>query len=206
MELSTQGKVALVTGAASGVGAATAARLADAGYTVVLTDIEPVGDIVDGALCLEQDVTDEADWERVIASVLEAHGRLDVLVNNAGVGHAGPVTKTSLEEWRRVMAVNLDAVFLGTKHAVRAMQRGGEGGSIVNVSSATGLMPAPFLSTYCASKGAVSPFTKAVALECAGDSIRVNAVLPGPVRTPIWDKIGVPPAGQAAVAAGAPFG
>jgi 3(or 17)beta-hydroxysteroid dehydrogenase len=215
--LSRQGKVALVTGAASGIGRATAARLAEAGFRVALTDVDPAGrqvaEALPGSIYIEHDVTDESAWERAIQSVLDAYGRLDVLVNNAGIGQvntglgrAGPITETTLDDWRWVMAVNLDAVFLGTKHGVRAMRRHGDGGSIVNVTSAMGLIGSPFLSAYCASKGAVTPLTKTAALECADEGIRVNAVLPGPVRTPIWDKLGVPAKGQAAVAADSPLG
>jgi 3(or 17)beta-hydroxysteroid dehydrogenase len=115
-----------------------------------------------------------------------------VLVNNAGVVRIQTVTETTLEDWRALMAVNLDGVFLGTKHGVQAMRRHGDGGSIVNVSSTSGLIGAPFESAYCASKGAVRLFTKAVALEYAPEAIRVNSVHPGAVRTPIWAKGGSP--------------
>jgi 3(or 17)beta-hydroxysteroid dehydrogenase len=202
--------VALVTGGASGIGRATAARLADAGFRVVVTDVDPAGQQVvtdiAGALFVDHDVTDEASWERAIASVLDAHGRLDVLVNNAGISYVRAVTDTTLADWRALMAVNLDGVFLGTKHGVRAMRRHGDGGSIVNVSSASGLVGSPLSSAYCASKGAVRLFTKAVALECAAEAIRVNSVHPGAVRTPIWGKIGVSPELEVAVGAASPLG
>jgi 3(or 17)beta-hydroxysteroid dehydrogenase len=205
-----QAKAALVTGGASGIGRATAARLADAGFRVVVTDVDPAGREVAagiaGAIFVEHDVTQESSWEQAIATVLEAHGRLDVLVNNAGISYVRAVTDTTLADWRALMAVNLDGVFLGTKHGLRAMRRHSDGGSIVNVSSASGLVGSPLASAYCASKGAVRLFTKAVALECAADAIRVNSVHPGAVRTPIWGKIGVGPELEVVVGAASPLG
>jgi 3(or 17)beta-hydroxysteroid dehydrogenase len=187
-----QGRVALVTGGASGIGRATAVRLADVGFRVVVTDVDPAGQQVVAAIAsavfVEHDVTDESSWERAIETVLDTHGRLDVLVNNAGISYVRAVTDTTLADWRALMAVNLDGVFLGTKHGVLAMRQHGDGGSIVNVSSASGLIGSPFSSAYCASKGAVRLFTKAVALECAAEAIRVNSVHPGAVRTPIWAR------------------
>jgi NAD(P)-dependent dehydrogenase (short-subunit alcohol dehydrogenase family) len=205
-----QGKVALVTGGASGIGRATAARLAGAGFRVVVTDVDPAGQqvvaAIAGALFVEHDVTEESSWARAVATTLDAHGRLDVLVNNAGIVRIGAVTDTALADWRALMAVNLDGVFLGTKHGVQAMRRHGDGGSIVNVSSAAGIVGSPLSSAYCASKGGVRLFTKAVALECAADAIRVNSVHPGAVRTPIWAKAGVGPELQAVVGAASPLG
>src|SRR5262249_6303101 len=138
-----QGKVALVTGAGSGIGRATAALLAREGATVVVADLdEPAAQAVAAEVAsaggkaepLRLDVTDEAMWQEAMERVGAAHGRLDVLVNNAGVPFGKPVADTSREEWRRVLAVNLDGVFLGTKHGIRAMRASG-GGSIVNVAS-----------------------------------------------------------------------
>jgi len=175
-----------------------------------VTDVDPTGQQVvasiAGAIFAEHDVTDESSWERVIATVLDTHGRLDVLVNNAGISYVRAVTDTTLADWRALMAVNLDGVFLGTKHGVRAMRQHGEGGSIVNVSSAAGLTGSPLSSAYCASKGGVRLFTKAVALECATEAIRVNSVHPGAVRTPIWGKIGVSPELEVVVGAASPLG
>ena len=154
-----KGKVALVTGGASGIGRATAVRLAEVGFRVVVTDVDPAGQQVVAAIAeavfLEHDVTDESSWKRAIQTVLDTHDRLDVLVNNAGISYVRPVTDTPLADWRALMAVNLDGVFLGTKHGVQAMRRHGEGGSIVNVSSAAGLTGSPLSSAYCASKGGV---------------------------------------------------
>jgi NAD(P)-dependent dehydrogenase (short-subunit alcohol dehydrogenase family) len=190
-----RGKSALVTGAASGIGKATAVLFAREGARVVATDVDPAGDQVVDAIAaaggeghfVRQDVTDESSWVGAVRRTIEAFGRLDVLVNNAGISFAKPLGETTLAEWRRLMAVNLDGVFLGTREGVRAMRRTG-GGSIVNVSSASGLVGSALASAYCASKGAVRLFTKAVALEVAGDGIRVNSVHPGGVRTPIWSK------------------
>ena len=206
-----QGRVALVTGGASGIGRATAVRLAHTGFRVVVSDVDPAGQqvvaAIAGAVFVEHDVTDESSWERAIATVLDTHGRLDVLVNNAGISYVRAVTETTLADWRALMAVNLDGVFLGTKHGVRAMRRHGEGGSIINVSSAAGLTGTPLLSAYCASKGGVRLLTKAVALECAAEAIRVNSVHPGAVRTPIWGKVDIGSREDgAAVAAASPLG
>jgi 3(or 17)beta-hydroxysteroid dehydrogenase len=191
-----QGRAALVTGAASGIGRATCLRLGKAGARVLATDVDEGGagtarEIAAAggeAVFSRLDVTDEPSWRRAIDEALGRWKRLDCLVNGAGVGHARGVTEISLDEWRRVMSVNLDGVFLGTKHALAAMRRLGSGGSIVNVSSASGLVGSPGASAYCASKGGVRLFTKAVALECAKDGIRVNSIHPGAVRTPMWEK------------------
>jgi len=187
-----RGKVALVTGAASGIGRATAVLFAREGGRVLLTDVDPSGEAVAQSIggearFLRHDVTDEASWAGAVRTAVEAFGRLDILVNNAGISFARPLGEMTLAEWRRLMAVNLDGVFLGTREAVRAMRRSG-GGAIVNVSSASGLVGSPTASAYCASKGGVRLFTKAVALEVAGDGIRVNSVHPGGVKTPIWAK------------------
>ena len=137
------------------------------------------------ALWQKLDVTREADWEAAIGRVGEAWGALNVLVASAGISLAKPVADMALAEWRRVIAVNLDGIFLGTKHAVAAMRRGG-GGSIVLVSSASGIKAGAGASAYAASKAAVRQFARAVALECGAQGIRVNTVLPGGVKTPLW--------------------
>ncbi len=202
-----EGKVALVTGGASGIGRGCALRLAEEGAAVAVTDIQDeagaavVAEIeaAGGRACyLRQDVTDEARWIEVVQSIADRFGTIDVLVNNAGIGLLGPVTDLTLEDWRRQNAINLDGVFLGTKHTVPIMRQGG-GGSIINMSSVAGLQGAPNFSGYCASKGGVRLFTKAVALECAGDRIRVNSVHPGVIDTPIWSSA-AGPAGTAAPA------
>ncbi|MCA1683411.1 MAG: glucose 1-dehydrogenase [Actinobacteria bacterium] len=204
------GKVALVTGGASGIGRATVLRLATAGMRVVATDIDAAGAnvvaAIEGAMFVEHDVRDEAAWERAVEATLQAHGRLDVLVNNAGISRVAAVTEMTLADWRSLMAVNLDGVFLGVKHGVLAMRRHGDGGAIVNVSSISGIVGAPRSSAYCASKGGVRLLTKAVALECAAEGIRVNSVHPGAVSTPIWSKVKAGPDAQAAIAAAQPMG
>ncbi len=190
------GKVALVTGGGSGIGAASARLLAEAGARVVVTDVneegvaEVVADIesTDGrALGLTQDVTIEAEWERVMAATRSEFGRLDVLVNNAGISGAGKdnIETETLDEFRAVMNVNIDGVFLGCQKAIALMKETG-GGSIVNVSSIYGLVggggPA-----YHSSKGAVRLLTKSVAVYCGnqGYQIRANSVHPGFIWTPM---------------------
>ena len=210
------GKVALVTGGASGIGRATVQRLAAAGCKVVATDVDPAGEQVvaelDGARFEAHDVADEAAWERVIAATLREHDRLDVLVNNAGISRVGAVTDTTLADWRRLMAINLDGVFLGCKHGIAAMRRHGDGGAVVNMSSISGIVGAPMASAYCASKGGVRLLTKSrLALECAGRGhpreLRAGGGLdPGAVRTAIWSTVGLGPDDEAAIAAGQPMG
>jgi NAD(P)-dependent dehydrogenase (short-subunit alcohol dehydrogenase family) len=194
-----EGKVALITGGASGIGRATALRLAEEGAAVVLTDMqaeagEGVAEEIRAAGgkadFLLHDVTDEADWARVVAEVKRLHGRLDILFNNAGIGGAGgPAVDISLESWKRVHSVNVEGVFLGVKHALPLMRAGG-GGSIVNVSSIAGLVGSIGGHGYAASKGAVRIFSKSVAMECANlkDGVRVNSIHPGIIDTAIWGR------------------
>src|ERR1019366_3135928 len=202
------GKVALVTGGASGIGAAVAELLAREGASVAATDIDELGgpEIVAGirkaggeAIFLPQDVTSEARWLEVVAEVEKRFGRLDILVSNAGIGISVPsITDMSLEDWRGQTAINLDGVFLSVKHCLPAMRRSGGGGSIIMMSSLAGLRGAAGLSGYCATKGGVRLFAKAIAMECAsaGDGIRVNSVHPGIIDTPIWGKIPTEAAGR----------
>lgn len=192
-------KVALITGGASGIGRAAALLLAKEGAAVALTDIateagqgvaEEIRRSGGQAIFVQLDVADEGAWEDCIGQVLKAFGKLDIAVNNAGIAASKPVAEMSLSEWRRVMHVNLDGVFLGTKFAIRAM-RTGNGGSIINVASASGIKASAGASAYCASKAAVRMFSKTAALECASSEprIRVNVVSPGGVKTPIWQKM-----------------
>ena len=195
-----QGKVALVTGGASGIGRGCAETLAAEGAAVVITDVQDdKGAEVAAAIAkaggrceyLRHDVTDEAAWEGVVGQVKARHGRLDILVNNAGIAVGGSILEMTLADWRKQTAVNLDGVFLGVKHAIPLMRVSGDGGSIINMSSVAGLKGAATLAGYCATKGGVRLFTKAVAMECANakDGIRVNSVHPGIIETPIWLSI-----------------
>ena len=194
-----QGKVAIVTGGASGIGAACAATLAREGAKVVVTDIDGAGgqavvDSIGGnggiAAFLHQDVSLEESWPGVIETADRRFGRLDVMVANAGIGIICRAVEMSLADWRRQTAVNLDGVFLSVKYAVPAMRRAG-GGSIVIMSSVAGIRGSAGLAGYCATKGGVRLFAKAVAMECAaaGDNIRINTVHPGVIDTPIWTKM-----------------
>jgi 3alpha(or 20beta)-hydroxysteroid dehydrogenase len=185
-----EGKVAIVTGAAGGIGAATAERLAQEGARLVLTDAneqgvqsvaEELGERT-SVRVLPHDVTSEEQWQTVVASALNAHGRIDVLVNNAGVFLASALTETSLEDFKRVMDVNVTGVFLGMRAVTPTMieQRGG---SVVNLSSVAGLMGSPFLTAYAASKWAVRGMSKVTAKELAQFGVRVNSVHPGQIDT-----------------------
>lgn len=185
------GKVALITGAASGIGRACAFRFAEEGARLALADIDEarLAEVATatGGLALRLDVAEEADWATAMDALLGRFGQLDILVNNAGIALPGPLLKTSLATWRRQHAVNLDGVFLGTRAAIAIMSQRGTAGSIVNVSSIAGLVGLAFSSAYCSSKGAVRLFTKAVALECAEMrwNIRVNSVHPAFIETPM---------------------
>jgi NAD(P)-dependent dehydrogenase (short-subunit alcohol dehydrogenase family) len=188
------GKVALVAGAASGIGRATALLLAREGATVCFADLDAdaagqaAQEAGGAAWGRALDVTSEPDWIQAFDDALARHGRLDVFVNSAGISHAAPVADLSLDDWRRVLAVNLDGVFLGTKHAVRAMRSHPGGGSVVNVASVSGVKAQPTAGAYCTSKAGVIMFSKTVALEClrANEPIRVNTVSPSGVKTPMW--------------------
>ena len=190
------GKVALISGGARGLGAAEARLFAREGARVVIGDIlEGDGRAVEGHIRIEGgeavfvrlDVTIEKDWERAVATAVERFGKLDVLVNNAGVGGAGRLEDTTVEEWTRVMDVNAKGVFLGTKAAIPALRRAG-GGSIVNISSQLGLVGMDDSSPqYQASKGAVRLLTKLTALQYAKERIRANSVHPGPIVTPMTE-------------------
>lgn len=187
------GKVAIVTGAASGIGFATARAMAGEGATVVLTDLD--GAAVEaaarplGARFKRQDVVDEASWKALIESVERDCGRLDILVNNAGTGRPGNPETTTLKAWKLVLSVNLDSVFLGCKHAIPAMARTG-GGAIVNIASGAAVMASPELVAYGASKAAVAQFTQSVAIHCGrmGYGIRCNAIAPGPTLTSLMRR------------------
>jgi NAD(P)-dependent dehydrogenase (short-subunit alcohol dehydrogenase family) len=191
------GKAAVVSGGASGIGAATCRTLAREGAAVVVADMQDaMGEAVAAeiiaaggkAVYQHLDVREEDAWIAAIARAVDTFGKLNIVVNNAGVGTPmGGVETISLENWRAVMAVNSDGVFLGVKHGVQAMRRCGEPGSIVNLSSIVGLVGLAASSAYTASKGAVRLLTKSAALYCAreGLPIRVNSVHPGYILTPM---------------------
>jgi 3(or 17)beta-hydroxysteroid dehydrogenase len=185
-----EGKVAIVTGGASGIGAATVRMLAAEGAAVVASDVdrergEALAKELGGkVLFARHDVCDEASWVRLISDTEARFGKLDVLVNNAGIIVVATIEDTTLEQWRRIHAVNAEGVFLGCKHAIPAMRRAG-GGSIVNVSSLAALRGTPIYAAYSASKGAVRSLTKTVSLHCRqrGEAIRCNSIHPGGVET-----------------------
>lgn len=185
------GKVALVAGAASGIGEAVAHRLHDAGTVTFCADLDPEGAErtarrLPGAFALALDVREESSWASAIAAAMGPAGRLDVLVNCVGVSAASPLSETTLAEWRHVLATNLDGAFLGTKHAIGAMRAAG--GTIVHVGSASGIRAAAGAAAYSTSKAALRMLVAAAAKECrqAGLAIRVNLVSPAGVKTPMW--------------------
>jgi len=196
-------KVVLVSGAGSGIGRATATLLAKEGATVIVTDINRPGGLETvqqiggqhnggGARFEEHDTAKEDDWKRIIDELMAREGKLNGLVNNAGI--AGPFPSTfeteTVEQWQRMLSINVQGVFLGCKHGVPAMKQSG-GGSIVNTSSLAAFLGTPALSAYGASKGAVRQFTKTVAMDCArkGYKIRCNSVHPGIIMTPMGQGI-----------------
>lgn len=191
------GKVALVTGAARGIGAEISLTLANVGAAVLVTDVLDARETVarieaagGKAACVRHDVTVEAEWEAAVAAAQREFGGLDVLVNNAGIETAALVAECTLEDFSRVMNVNVNGVFLGIKHAVRAMAKpDGNGGSIVNLSSVAGIIGTPGHIAYHTSKGAVRTMTKAAAVECAQlrNGVRVNSVHPAI----IWTDMGM---------------
>lgn len=200
MSKRVKNKIALLTGAGSGIGAATAHRIAQEGAFVVVTDINEksgkkvVREIIAKgfeATFLKLDVTKEAQWRQLASHMDKKFKKLDILVNNAGVFLLNQrLVDTSLKVWRQTLAVNLDGVFLGTKYAIPLLEKSG-GGSIVNVSSMSAKVGLPIPATsYCASKGGVLAFTKAIAIECAQarNNIRVNCVCPGYTKTALCGK------------------
>ena len=191
------GKVVLISGGARGQGAAEARIFAQEGAKVVIGDVldaegtsvaagiaESGGD----ALFVHLDVTDEEDWRSAIAAAVSSFGKLDVMVNNAGIWRRGRVEDTTVEDWDTVMDVNAKGVFLGTKQAIPEMRKAG-GGSIINISSTAGLVGGPRSSAYTASKGAVRLFTKATAIQYAKEGIRANSIHPGPIETAMIQQV-----------------
>ena len=181
------GKVALITGGARGQGAAEAALFANEGAAVVITDVldaegAATAAAIDGCRYLHQDVRDEARWNEVVADIVANEGRLNVLINNAGIFPVQSMMETSLEDYRRVIDINQVGVFLGMKAVVPAMRSDG-GGSIVNISSVAGMLATPGSFGYGASKWAVRGMTKSAAHDLGPDNIRVNSIHPGIIET-----------------------
>lgn len=194
-----EGKAALVTGAADGIGAAIAQRLAQEGARVVVADInrehgEMVAEQLEGrgTFC-QLDVSREDQWQDAIRDAVSTFGHLDILVNNAGISEPGDIGHENFDHWRKVLQTNLDGVFLGTRHAIAEIAktaRKESPGAIVNIGSGSGLKPTVFLAAYGSSKAAVSYLTKSTALYCGQNKlfIRCNAVHPGAVRTAMYER------------------
>ena len=192
-----KGKVALITGGARGQGAAEARLFAKEGARVVIADIlddagakvaAEIGESGGDAAYVHLDVTSEDEWREAVAETVARYGRLDVLVNNAGIWRGGTVEETSVEEWDLIMDVNARGVFLGTKVAIAEMRKAG-GGSIINISSTAGLVGSPRSTAYTASKGAVRLLTKATAVQYGKEGIRANSIHPGPIDTDMAAQI-----------------
>lgn len=187
--------VALVTGAGGGIGRALVKAMAAAGATVIATDMAPAAEIDGAAHYLQHDVTSEADWRSVAALIERDYGRLDALVNNAGISIVGRLEETPLAEWHRVNAVNVDAVIIGVHALLPLLKAGGKvrkgGASVVNFSSVGGLRGAPFNAAYCTSKAAVKMLSKCMGAEfgALGYNIRVNSVHPGGIDTAMLASI-----------------
>ncbi len=189
-------KVAIITGAANGMGKADAMLLAAQGAKVILTDVDELAgrDVAEkiggNALFLRHDVTSEEDWKSVVAVAVEKYGRLDVLVNNAGIMFVDSLPDIELERFRLVNKVNSEGVFLGCKHSVPAMAASG-GGSIINMSSVAAISGIGFALAYSASKGAVTSMTRSVAMYCRdqGNGVRCNSIHPDGVRTPMTARV-----------------
>jgi NAD(P)-dependent dehydrogenase (short-subunit alcohol dehydrogenase family) len=180
------GKIAIVTGSARGIGRATAELFASEGAAVVVGDIDVSAPFADARISTEPlDVTDEHSWQRLVGGVVERHGRIDVLMNNAGgVGSYEPIDTIALDDWKRIIELNQTGTFLGIRAVVPHMRRAGRG-SIINVSSIWGLAGAIGVAAYTASKGAVTQMSKNAALSYVADGIRVNSLHPGIIETPM---------------------
>ena len=187
-----EGKVALISGGARGQGAVEARMFAAEGASVVIGDIlDEQGRQTEAELqelgynvtYVHLDVTSEADWAAAVQAAVSSYGKLDILLNNAGILIRKGIEETSAEDWDRIFAVNAKGVFLGTKAAIPAMRENG-GGSIINISSTAGLVGSPNGSaSYTATKGAVRLFTKSTAIQHAREGIRCNSIHPGPIET-----------------------
>ncbi|WP_339689081.1 SDR family oxidoreductase [uncultured Parasphingorhabdus sp.] len=204
-----KGKVAIVTGGASGIGAATVERFVQEGAKVLSTDVqEELGQSVAdeaGAMFMVQDVSDAQAWDRVMAKVQSEHGRLDILVNNAGIVIGKNIEDVDLESWHHLLGINLTGVMLGCQKAIAAMKKnpGGSSGSIINIASTSAFAALPSDVTYTASKSAVRMLSKSVAVHCAqsGLNIRCNNLVPGATHTAIIDTAAETVPGMVAMAA-----
>ena len=190
------GKIAIITGAAKGLGEADARLFAKEGATVILTDMDiengqrVANEIGKNAEFHQQDVCNENRWIELINDVVARHGKLDILVNNAGIVHSGTIETQTTEEYRQIMAVSSDGTFFGSKHAVLAMKETG-GGSIINMASVASLRGESNVLAYCAAKGAVEGMTRAIAVHCvlSGYNIRCNSIHPGTIWTPMVQDV-----------------
>jgi NAD(P)-dependent dehydrogenase (short-subunit alcohol dehydrogenase family) len=202
------GRTAVVTGAASGIGAEMVRMLLEEGAVVIAADLDPSG-VPDGAIGTKCDVSQPDDVQAMIELAVERTGRIDALFNNAGIGSTADPVSCTLEDWERVFAVNVTGVFLGTKYALPHMLAAGSG-SIVNTSSVAGLVGLPNRTSYCASKGAVTALTKQVAVQYAGTGVRCNCVCPGTVDSPwvgrLMEESGDAEAARVALTARQPMG
>lgn len=191
-------KVSLITGGASGIGKAIALLFSKEGSKIIITDInedngqsvvDEIKDCGGEAMFIQHDVTKEDEWKKALDIAQKQFGKLDVLVNNAGIGLAANIEACTFEQWRKVLSINLDGVFLGTKYGIQAMKNN-QTGSIINMSSIEGFVGDPNLAAYNASKGGVRILTKSAALHCAksGYGIRVNSVHPGYIKTPMVEN------------------
>lgn len=180
------GKIALVTGGRGGIGRAICARFLAEGALVYSADLSPEGSLSGGdeSQFLKLDVTSEDDAQAAMAAVEEAHGRLDVLVNAAGIEIEETIENTTLDQWNRIFAINVTGTFLTSKHALPLLRKS-DGASIINFGSYDGFIADPGLAAYCASKGAVHALTRAMACDHGPEGIRVNAICPGYIDTPM---------------------
>lgn len=188
-----EGKVAIISGAAKGLGRAEAILFGQEGARLILTDVDAEGGKavaagIPGAQFVQHDVRDETGWQTLVADIMARHGRLDILINNAGILRIGDPATLTIDDWREMSGVNVEGVILGCKHAIPAMIQSG-GGAIVNTASIGAERGLPFAAGYCASKGAVRSYTKSVAVYCAENklNIRCNVVHPGGINTPLQD-------------------
>ena len=187
--------VALVTGAAGGIGRAVCAALQDSGATVIATDLADLRELAGSSVYMRHDVTSEADWARIAAALERDYGRLDALVNVAAIAPVQSIEKMTLDEWRKTQTVNVESIFIGTRAMLPLLRTSGKtrkgGASIVNFSSVGGQRGAAFTAAYCTSKGAVKLFSKSAAIEFGAlrYNIRVNSVHPGGIHTGMMHTI-----------------